>query len=79
MTKKIDIHSNHETTCIADYFIPRKNGKILNYEDACKFSEGTFKTKIGGTVYEVSTHFNPKGTQSVMEQFKKLILFENLI
>ena len=30
-------------------------------------------------VYEVSTHFNPKGTHSVMEQLKKLILSENLI
>lgn len=31
MTKKIDIHSNNETACIADCFIPCKNGKILNY------------------------------------------------
>lgn len=46
MTMKIDIHSNNETTCIADYFIPCKNEKILNYEDACKFGEGTFKTKL---------------------------------
>ena len=79
MTKKTDIHSNNETAGITDYFIPCKNGKILNYEDTCKFGESTFKTKIGGTIYEVSTHFNPKGTQSVMEQFKKLILSENLI
>lgn len=35
--------------------------------------------KIGGTTYEVSTHFNPNGRQCVMEQFKQLILSEHLI
>lgn len=31
---------------------------------------------IGNTVYEVHTHFNPQGKQSVLEQFQKL-LFAN--
>ncbi|RGH12977.1 hypothetical protein DWV75_15005 [Ruminococcus sp. AF12-5] len=34
--------------------------------------------KIGGTTYEVSTHFNPKGRQCLLEQFKELILSEDL-
>ena len=38
-----------------------------------------FSLKIGGTFYEVTTHFNPKGNQSVLDQFKTLILSENLI
>ena len=35
--------------------------------------------KIGGTFYEVTTHFNSKGNQSVLDQFKTLILSEDLI
>ena len=38
-----------------------------------------FVMKIGGTTYEVSTHFNPKGRQCLLEQFKELILSEHLI
>lgn len=38
-----------------------------------------FSLKIGGTFYEVTTHFNPEGNQSVLDQFKTLILSENLI
>ena len=30
--------------------------------------------KIGGTFYEIATHFDPKGRQSVLDQFKALIL-----
>ena len=44
-----------------------------------RFGEDNFKLKIGGTIYEISTHFNPKGRQCVMEQFKELILSEKLI
>ena len=36
------------------------------------------RIKIGGTTYEVNTHFSKKGKQSVLEQFKELILSENL-
>lgn len=38
-----------------------------------------FKTFIGGTTYEVCSHFNVEGKQSILEQFKNLILSENLI
>lgn len=37
-----------------------------------------FELKIGGTTYEVCSHFNIDGKQSVLEQFKNLILSENL-
>lgn len=36
--------------------------------------EGTFEMKVGGTTYEVSTHFDTEGRQSVLEQFMALIL-----
>ena len=29
-----------------------------------------FVMKIGGTTYEVSTHFNTKGKETVLQQFK---------
>lgn len=38
-----------------------------------------FEIKIGGTVYEVRSHFNIEGKQSVLEQFKNIILSQNLI
>ena len=37
-------------------------------------AESTFKVKIGGTVYEVTTHFNESGKQSVLQQFRDLLL-----
>ena len=42
-------------------------------------SEGTFELKIGGTTYEVSTHFSTEGRQSVLEQFMELIMNDHLI
>ena len=41
--------------------------------------ESSFEMKIGGTTYEVHRHFNPNGKQSVLEQFRTLILKEKLI
>ncbi len=35
-----------------------------------------FFMKISNTTYEVSTHFNPKGRENVLQQFQKLILSE---
>ena len=39
--------------------------------------EGSFEMKIGGTTYEVSTHFSTEGKQSVLEQFMALVLREH--
>lgn len=41
--------------------------------------DNKFSVKIGGTFFEVTTHFNTEGKQSVLEQFKNLILSERLI
>ena len=36
--------------------------------------EGTFELKVGGTTYEVSTHFDTEGRQSVLAQFMALLV-----
>lgn len=41
--------------------------------------DNKFSVKIGGTFFEVTTHFNTDGKQTVLEQFKNLILSERLI
>lgn len=38
------------------------------------FGEDTFSVKIGRTTYEVTTHFNTEGRQSVLRQFKDFLL-----
>ena len=63
-----------EFICIADHFLqktPVPKNLVLG--------ESTFQTKMGGTTYEVTTHFNTEGRQSVLEQFRELILSEHLI
>ena len=69
----------NESACLADFLIPRSEHCIFDYDRVRRFGEDTFKLKISGTTYEVSTHFNPEGRQCVMEQFKELILSEQLI
>lgn len=51
-----------------------ESGKLVRFS-----GENEFSLKIGGTTYEVNTHFSKKGKQSVLEQFKELILSENLV
>ena len=91
--KKIDIYPNkeviyvsslepidgNEPVCLVDYMLPRSKERTLDYSRMRRFGEDNFKLKIGGTTYEISTHFNPEGRQCVMEQFKELILSEKLI
>ena len=42
-------------------------------------AESHFSLKIGGTVYEVSTHFSADGRQSVLRQFSDLLLTRKLL
>ena len=37
-------------------------------------SQAEFTVKSAGTVYSVTTHFDPAGKQSIFEQLKKLLL-----
>ena len=34
----------------------------------------TFVKKIGGTIYEVSTHFNPDGRECYLQQWMQLVM-----
>ncbi len=51
-----------------------ESGKLVRFS-----GENEFSLKIGSTTYEVSTRFSTNGKQSVLEQFKELILSEKLI
>lgn len=41
--------------------------------------ETPFVMKIGGTTYEVTTHFSTKGKESVLQQFEDLLLELDLV
>ena len=41
--------------------------------------EERFEMHLGGTTYEISTHFNPDGRESVLGQFLSLIQKEDLV
>lgn len=71
--------NENEPICLVDYLLPRSRDCLFDYGKVRRFGEDNFTMKIGGTTYEISTHFNPKGRQCVMEQFKELILSEQLI
>ena len=42
-------------------------------------AKSDFTMKIGGTVYEVYTHFSEDGKQSVLQQFRDLLLSQKLM
>ena len=42
-------------------------------------TQNSFSAKIGGTTFDVMTHFNANGRQSVLQQFRDLILSEHLV
>ncbi len=46
----------------------------VNQEKKYPLAEMDFTTKIGNTEYEVSTSFDLSGKQTLLEQFKNLIL-----
>ncbi|MBQ7647271.1 MAG: hypothetical protein IJS94_08390 [Clostridia bacterium] len=51
-----------------------------DFSPAALYSDdnNTFTMKIGGTFYDVTTHFSTEGKQTVLEQFKNLILEKKL-
>ncbi len=48
-----------------------KNTSI--YAQYFEKDDNPFFMKIGGTTYEVRTHFNPKGRENVLQQFEDLL------
>lgn len=69
----------NELTSLSDIMASRSDEAIVDRSKTRRFGEETFQMKIGGTTYEVSTHFNSKGRQCIFEQFKELILSEKLL
>lgn len=69
----------NELTSLSDIMASRSDEAVVDRSKTRRFGEETFQMKIGGTTYEVSTHFNPKGRQCIFEQFKELILSEKLL
>ena len=53
--------------------------KIYDFTAALPEQSNHFSLKIGGTTYEVTTHFNADGRKSVLQQFEQLILENKLI
>ena len=46
-----------------------------SYAPYFQFSDNYFfSMKIGGTVYEVTTHFNTAGKETVLQQFYDMLL-----
>ena len=69
----------NELTSLSNIMASRSDEAVVDRSKTRRFGEDTFQMKIGGTTYEVSTHFNPKGRQCIFEQFKELILSEKLL
>ncbi len=69
----------NEFTSLSDIMASRSDEAVVDRSKIRRFGEEIFQMKIGGTTYEVSTHFNPKGRQCIFEQFKELILSEKLL
>lgn len=69
----------NELSSLSDIMASRSDEAVVDRSKTRRFGEETFQIKIGGTTYEVSTHFNPKGRQCIFEQFKELILSEKLL
>ena len=70
----------NEKINLSQQILPRSPDTRIESGKLVRFSgENEFSLKIGGTTYEVNTHFSKKGKQSVLKQFKELILPEKLI
>lgn len=57
----------------------KNNANISLFTPYFKIDETPFVMKIGGTTYEITTHFSTKGKETVLEQFKELLTETNLI
>lgn len=44
------------------------------FEPIEKYGEQCFEVRIGNTVFQVETHYDPKGRLSVMKQFQDYLL-----
>ena len=70
--------SNDAPIDFMEYVLPR-DPACREKMVCCKQYQRRFSVKIGGTVFDVTTHFNAEGRQTVLQQFRDLILSEHLV
>ena len=70
---------NAEDFECVDAFLPDSTGERIEDGKLRRYGIGDFTMKIGGTVYEVSTHFSEDGRQSVLQQFRDLLISQKLL
>lgn len=75
MQEKSWIEIIEELRFDTDIFDDEKWDKMVKTQMEYKGSQ--FSMKIGGTVYDVTTHFNPNGRESLFKQFLDIILSAN--
>ena len=68
-----------EDFAYVDAFLPDSAGERIEDGKLQRYGIGNYTMKIDGTVYEVSTHFSTDGKQSVLQQFRDLLLSQKLI
>ena len=68
-----------EDFAYVDAFLPDSTGERIEDGKLQRYGIGNYTVKIGGTVSEISTHFSTDGKQSVLQQFRDLLLSQNLI
>lgn len=72
MQEKSWIEIFEELDLDTEIFDDEKWDKMVKTQMEYKGSQ--FSMKIGGTVYDVTTHFNPNGRESLFKQFFDIIL-----
>lgn len=72
MQEKSWIEIFEELGLNTDIFDDEKWDKMVNTQMEYKGSR--FSMKIGGTVYDVTTHFNPNGRESVVMQLLNYLI-----
>ena len=60
-------------------YFDKGTGERIENGNLQRYGISDFTMKVGGTIYEVSTHFSTDGKQSVLQQFRDLLLSQNLI
>ena len=68
-----------EDFAYADAFLSDSTGERIEDGKLQRYGIGDFSMKIGGTVYDVSTHFSTDGKQSVLQQLRELLLSQKLL
>lgn len=57
----------------------KNNTNISLFAPYFEIDKTPFVMKIGGTTYEVTTHFSTKGKETVLQQFQELLTELNLV